>query len=233
MFFMLWLVRLYSSIANFSYESSIFQKSIMYNYDQLFHGIYANKTKMGWVEKMDLEVVARYLMKYHTTAKPSTWSFDYRNFFEMNNGQAVSVYDWYKRLDSVANNVRVDDINYFTSFFYTVCDNVSKILANFFGFYLGPEDLIPLIIVICITLLFLSYFVDPFAYRLEMIERRLYLHERFLEEKVNKGSPIDLKDYWKLQGEAFYLQKEAWRSRSYYNVNQNVRGAEFREKTSI
>jgi hypothetical protein len=231
-FFMLWLVRLYSSIANFSYETSVLQKSLLYNYDQLFHGIYRNKEKMAWVEKMDLDVVMKYLSKYHTVWAPDKWVFDYRNFFEKNNTDMIPVYDWYKRLDVIADAVRADDINYFVSIFYSICDIFGRFFHNYFNVYLSPDVLIWFVLAACFSLLFFSYFLDPFAYRLDLIERRLYLHERFLEEKINKGSPVDLKDHWKLKGDAFYFQKEAWRSRSYYNINQNVRGSEFRENTT-
>jgi len=226
LFFSLWLIRLYSSLANYVYETSVLQKNLMYNYDLLF--LNYQKFIAGKRGSVTFEHGISFLTE---NVKPlKNWVFDYRDFMNKNNTDSIHIADWYKRLDvALGDTMHADTYNYVSFKLYCLYDLIAEFFLYFFNIELNPDEAVWLLLIFISALVIAAYFVDPLSRRFDVIERRLYLHERYLEEKFNKGAPIDMKDSWIMKGEAFYENKDMWRTRAYYNIHQNPRTDDFRE----
>jgi hypothetical protein len=228
LFFSFWLIRLYSTLSNFTYESVALQRALLYNYDQL----YLNYRKMEInLSKGNRPIELKDSIEYlqHNLIPIRNWVFDQRLLYENEKYEYVHVLDWFKRFDNLPGAVEAQNFSILTDRFYWILDKICNFFSYFLDFDLSPDSFLWILLAFMAVLLVISYFADPWTKRLDAIERRLYLHERFLEDKLHNGSPLEMKDTWFAKDEAFYTVRDMWKERAYYNINQNVRSDEYRE----
>jgi hypothetical protein len=229
LFFFIWLIRLYSSLANFVYESTALQKALMYNYDMLYLNYEKLEAKAGSNPFALINFQDGFTFLRRNFVPMKGWVFDHRHFYEREPIEFVHVSDWFKRLNSLPVSSEMENINLVTDKLYWLIDKLCKFINNFIDLELTADQFLWLVLVFFAVLLVISYFVDPWAKRFDAIERRLYLHERFLEDKLHHGSPLEMKDTWLAKDEAFYHVRDMWKERAYYNINQNIRTDSYRE----